>query len=94
LLQPSTYLARVLPPWWLFLLTSIGWMLVLLVVLRFDYVERNRDLFGIVADRGGVLEFGYRRRIWLVEAVPRSVGGIFIATGIVSFIWRYFLVRP
>jgi hypothetical protein len=30
-------LARVLPPWWLFLITGIGWTIVALILLRFDY---------------------------------------------------------
>jgi predicted ATP-grasp superfamily ATP-dependent carboligase len=30
-------LGRMLPPWWLLLVTDIGWMLVALIVLRFDY---------------------------------------------------------
>src|SRR5256885_444931 len=52
-------LARVLPPWWLFLLTSIGWMIVGLIVLRFDYtsVSAIAILFGIVAIAAGVLGF-------------------------------------
>jgi hypothetical protein len=29
-------LGRVLPPWWLLLVTGIGWMLVAVIVLRFD----------------------------------------------------------
>ena len=51
-------LARVLPPWWLFLSTGVGWMLVGLIVLRFDYtsVSAISILFGIVAIAAGVLE--------------------------------------
>jgi len=53
-------LARALPPWWLFLITGIGWMLVALIVLRFDYtsVSAISILFGIVALAAGVLEIG------------------------------------
>jgi uncharacterized membrane protein HdeD (DUF308 family) len=53
-------LGRALPPWWLFLLTAIGWMLVALIVLRFDYTSVNAIaiLFGIVAIAAGVLEIG------------------------------------
>jgi hypothetical protein len=32
-------LARTLPPWWLLLITGIGWTLVGLIVLRFDYTS-------------------------------------------------------
>jgi uncharacterized membrane protein HdeD (DUF308 family) len=79
-------LARVLPPWWLFLLTGIGWMIVGLVVLRFDYtsVSAIAILFGIVAIAAGVLEFG----VSVVAAgwwklLHGVLAGIFIATGIV-----------
>lgn len=53
-------LGRVLPPWWLFLITGIGWMLVGLIVLRFDYtsVSAISILFGFVAIAAGVIEFG------------------------------------
>ena len=49
---------KLLVPWWLFLLTGIGWMLVALIVLRFDYKTVNAIaiLFGIVAIAAGVLE--------------------------------------
>src|SRR2546427_45613 len=32
---------KLLVPWWLFLLSGIGWMLVALIVLRFDYKSVN-----------------------------------------------------
>src|SRR2546430_185640 len=82
-------LGRVLPPWWVFLLTGIGWMIVGLVVLRFDYtsVSAISILFGIVAIAAGILELvmtmiadGWWKLLYGVLAV------IFIATGIVSFI--------
>jgi uncharacterized membrane protein HdeD (DUF308 family) len=52
--------ARALGPWWLFLVAGIGWMLVALIVLRFDYtsVSAISILFGIVAIAAGVLEIG------------------------------------
>ena len=51
-------LGRLLPPWWLFLLVGIGWMLVGLIVLRFDYtsVSAISILFGIVAIAAGAME--------------------------------------
>jgi uncharacterized membrane protein HdeD (DUF308 family) len=82
-------LGRVLPPWWLFLITGIGWMLVALIVLRFDYTSVNAIaiLFGIVAIAAGVLEIGltvfasgWSKLLYGILAV------VFIATGIVSFI--------
>src|SRR6266545_4121148 len=73
---------RVLPPWWLFLLTGIGWMLVALIVLRFDYtsVRAVSILFGIVAIGVMMLAQGWWKLLYGVLA------GVFIATGIVSFI--------
>ena len=82
-------LARVLPPWWLLLITGIGWTLVGLIVLRFDYtsVSAISILFGIVAIAAGVLEIGVlilARGWWkLLHAVLVVV---FIAAGIVSFV--------
>ncbi|HKA27594.1 MAG TPA: DUF308 domain-containing protein [Gaiellaceae bacterium] len=82
-------LGRLLPPWWLFLLLGIGWALVALIVLRFDYtsVKAISILFGIVAIAAGILEIGttiiaagWWKLLYAVLAV------IFIAAGIVSFI--------
>ena len=82
-------LGRVLPPWWLLLITGIGWILVSLILLRFDYtsVSAISILFGIVAIAAGVLEIGVlilARGWWkLLHAVLVVV---FIAAGIVSFV--------
>jgi len=82
-------LGRVLPPWWLFLLTGIGWMLVSLIVLRFDYVSVSAIsiLFGLVALGAGFLEIGLTM---LVAGWWKLLSGLFavvsIAAGIVSFI--------
>ena len=82
-------LGRLLPPWWLFLLVGISWMIVALIVLRFDYTSVNAIaiLFGIVAIAAGLLELGmtviasgWWKLLYGVLAVA------FIATGIVSFI--------
>jgi uncharacterized membrane protein HdeD (DUF308 family) len=53
-------LARTLPPWWLVLVTGIAWMLVGLIVLRFDYtsVYSISLLFGFVALAAGAVEIG------------------------------------
>jgi uncharacterized membrane protein HdeD (DUF308 family) len=82
-------LSRFLPPWWLFLLTGIGWMLVGLIVLRFDYtsVSAISILFGIVAIAAGAMELALTLIVpgwWkLLTAV---VGIIFIAAGVIAFI--------
>jgi uncharacterized membrane protein HdeD (DUF308 family) len=82
-------LSRFLPPWWLFLLTGIGWMLVGLIVLRFDYtsVSAISILFGIVAIAAGAMELALTLIVpgwWkLLTAV---VGIIFVAAGVVAFI--------
>jgi uncharacterized membrane protein HdeD (DUF308 family) len=82
-------LARALPPWWLLLITGIGWTLVALIVLRFDYtsVSAISILFGIVAIAAGVLEIGVLILAdgwWkLLHAVLVVV---FIGAGVVAFI--------
>jgi uncharacterized membrane protein HdeD (DUF308 family) len=79
----------VLPPWWLLLITGIGWTLVGLILLRFDYtsVSAISLLFGFVAIAAGVLEIGalmMARGWWKVLHVVLIV--VFIATGVVAFI--------
>jgi uncharacterized membrane protein HdeD (DUF308 family) len=82
-------LGRVLPPWWLFLITAAGWMLVALIVLRFDYtsVSAISILFGIVAIAAGVLEAGV---MFIANGWWKLLHGllalVFIVTGIVAFI--------
>jgi uncharacterized membrane protein HdeD (DUF308 family) len=82
-------LGRALPPWWVFLLTAIGWMLVALIVLRFDYtsVHAIAILFGIVAIAAGVLEIGVTM---LAQGWWKLLYGVlavvFVAAGVVSFI--------
>jgi uncharacterized membrane protein HdeD (DUF308 family) len=82
-------LARVLPPWWLVLITGVGWMLVGLIVLRFDYtsVSAISILFGIVAIAAGVMEIvaamlahGWWKLLHVVLTI------VFIAAGVVAFI--------
>ena len=53
-------IGRALPPWWLFLITGVGWTLVALILLRFDYtsVSAISILFGFIAIAAGVLEIG------------------------------------
>jgi uncharacterized membrane protein HdeD (DUF308 family) len=82
-------LGRVLPPWWLFLLTGVAWTVVALILLRFDYTSVNAIaiLFGVVALAAGLLEIGvtmiahgWWKLLYGVLAV------VFIASGVVSFI--------
>jgi uncharacterized membrane protein HdeD (DUF308 family) len=82
-------LARALPPWWLMLITGTGWILVGLIVLRFDYtsVSAISILFGIVAIMAGVMEIGVMILAggwWKLLHIVLAV--IFIVTGIVAFI--------
>jgi uncharacterized membrane protein HdeD (DUF308 family) len=81
--------ARALGPWWLFLVAGIGWMLVALIVLRFDYtsVSAISILFGIVAIAAGVLEIGV---MLLAGGWWKLLHGllalVFIVAGIVAFV--------
>jgi uncharacterized membrane protein HdeD (DUF308 family) len=50
--------ARVLLPWWLFLITGVAWGIVGLILIRFDYtsVHAVSLLFGLVAIAAGLME--------------------------------------
>jgi uncharacterized membrane protein HdeD (DUF308 family) len=78
-----------LPPWWWLLITGIAWMVVALILLRFDYssVSAISILFGVIAIMAGVLEFGV---MFMAEGWWRVLNGllavVFIVTGIVAFI--------
>lgn len=82
-------LGRLLPPWWLLLVTGVCWTLVALIVLRFDYVSVSAIsiLFGIVALAAGIVEIGMTM---LAEGWWKLLSGLlavaFIVTGIISFI--------
>jgi uncharacterized membrane protein HdeD (DUF308 family) len=82
-------LGRALGPWWLWLLTGIGWILVSVILLRFDYgsVSAISILFGFVAIAAGILEIGVAMLTsgWW-KALNFILAAIFIVTGIVSFI--------
>jgi len=80
---------RLLPPWWLFLITGIGWAIVGLIVLRFNYtsVHAISLLFGFVAIAAGVME------VVMTFVVPgwwKLLNGVlalaFIVAGIVAFV--------
>jgi len=82
-------LARVLPPWWLMLITGIAWIVVSVILLRFDYtsVRSISILFGIVALFAGAAEIGmlFIAAGWwkLLHAILALV---FIVAGVVAFI--------
>jgi uncharacterized membrane protein HdeD (DUF308 family) len=82
-------LGRWLPPWWLMLITGIGWMLVGLIVLRFNYtsVSAVSILFGLVAIAAGVLEILV---LMMANGWWKLLHGLlslaFIVIGIVAFI--------
>jgi uncharacterized membrane protein HdeD (DUF308 family) len=80
---------RVLPPWWLFLITGIGWAIVGLIVLRFNYtsVHAISLLFGFVAIAAGVMEV---LMTFIVPGWWKLLNGVlavaFIVAGVVAFI--------
>jgi uncharacterized membrane protein HdeD (DUF308 family) len=82
-------IGRALPPWWLFLITGVGWTLVALILLRFDYtsVSAISILFGFVAIAAGVLEIGM---LFISPGWWKLLNGllalVFIVAGIVAFI--------
>jgi uncharacterized membrane protein HdeD (DUF308 family) len=82
-------LGRVFPPWWLLLITGIAWMLVALILLRFDYrsVSAISILFGIVAIAAGVMEIGV---LMLAAGWWKLLHGllavVFVVAGIVAFV--------
>jgi uncharacterized membrane protein HdeD (DUF308 family) len=85
---PRTF-ARALPPWWLFLITGIAWMLVALILLRFDYtsVSSISILFGFVAIAAGVVEIGmtFVSPGWW-KLLNGLLALVFIVAGVVAFI--------
>ena len=82
-------LDRFLPPWWLLLLFGIGWTIVGVILLRFDYttVRAISILFGVVIICAGLFEIAaliVARGWWkLLHALLIVV--CFVA-GIVAFI--------
>ena len=82
-------LGDVLPPWWLLLITGIGWSVVGLIVLRFDYtsVHAISLLFGFVGIAAGVMELFM---VFMVRGWWKLLNGVlavaFFAAGVVAFI--------
>jgi uncharacterized membrane protein HdeD (DUF308 family) len=81
--------SRVLPPWWLLLLTGIAWTIVALIVLRFDYtsVYSISLLFGFVAIAAGALEVGM---VFLADGWWKLLNAVlaivYIAVGVIAFV--------
>jgi uncharacterized membrane protein HdeD (DUF308 family) len=84
-----TLARNVLPPWWLLLITGIAWILVGVILLRFDYtsVSSISILFGVVAIAAGLFEVAavFMAAGWwkLLNAV---LAVAFIASGVIAFI--------
>jgi uncharacterized membrane protein HdeD (DUF308 family) len=80
---------RVLPPWWLLLITGVGWILVSVILLRFDYtsVYSISLLFGFVAIAAGAMELAalFIAQGWwkLLNAI---LAVVYIAAGVIAFI--------
>jgi uncharacterized membrane protein HdeD (DUF308 family) len=78
-----------LPPWWLMLITGIAWIIVSMILLRFDYtsVSSISILFGIVALFAGAAEILV---LFMAEGWWKLLHGVlafvFIAAGIVAFV--------
>ena len=81
--------SRVLPPWWLLLITGIAWVVVSVIVLRFDYtsVYSISLLFGFVAIAAGGVEVGM---VFLAEGWWKLLNAIlavvYFAVGVIAFI--------
>jgi uncharacterized membrane protein HdeD (DUF308 family) len=82
-------LAEALPPWWLLLITGLAWILIGLILLRFNYtsVHAISLLFGFVGIAAGVMEIFmiFMASGWwkLLNAV---LAFAFLVAGIVSFV--------
>lgn len=82
-------LAESLPPWWLLLITGLAWMLIGLILLRFNYtsVHAISLLFGFVGIAAGVMEIfmifmagGWWKLLNAVLALA------FLVAGVVAFV--------
>ncbi|HKC22798.1 MAG TPA: DUF308 domain-containing protein [Gaiellaceae bacterium] len=82
-------MGRTLAPWWLLLITGVAWILVSLIILRFDYtsVHAISLLFGFVALAAGIMEFAmvfFAEGWWKLLNVLLAI--VFIAAGVIAFI--------
>jgi uncharacterized membrane protein HdeD (DUF308 family) len=82
------FVGRMLPPWWLVLITGIGWAVLGIVLLRFDYtsVHAISLLFGFVAIAAGVMEVAM---VFIAPGWWKLLNGVlalaFIAAGVAAF---------
>ena len=82
-------IGRALPPWWLFLVTGIGWAIVGLILLRFNYtsVHAISLLFGFVMIAAGVMELVM---VFLAPGWWKLLNGVlalaFLVAGVVAFV--------
>jgi uncharacterized membrane protein HdeD (DUF308 family) len=82
-------LGEVLPPWWLLLVTGVGWTIVGLILLRFDYtsVHAISLLFGFVGIAAGVMEIFM---VFMVRGWWKLLNGVlavaFLIAGITAFV--------
>lgn len=82
-------LADALPPWWLLLITGLAWMIVGLILLRFNYtsVHAISLLFGFVGIAAGVMEVFM---IFMVKGWWKLLNAVlalaFLIAGIVAFV--------
>jgi uncharacterized membrane protein HdeD (DUF308 family) len=85
----ARWAGRLLPPWWLLLITGIGWAVVGLILLRFDYtsVHAISLLFGFVAIAAGIFEVA---AIFMVGGWWKLLNAVlalaFLAAGVVAFV--------
>jgi uncharacterized membrane protein HdeD (DUF308 family) len=75
--------------WWLLAVTGVAWLVVAMIVLRFDYasVTAISVLFGVIVIAAGLLEIAistFAVSWW--RFVRLLLGAIFIVTGVVAFI--------
>jgi uncharacterized membrane protein HdeD (DUF308 family) len=80
---------RMLPPWWLFLITGVAWAILGLILIRFNYtsVHAISLLFGIVALAAGFMELVM---VFVAPGWWKLLNGVlalaFIAAGVVAFV--------
>ena len=79
-------LERVLPPWWAFLLAGAAWIVVSVILFRFDLSSMHAIslLFGIVAIVAGVAEIG---RVFIARFFGRST------TLLIAWVAAYAIIR-
>jgi uncharacterized membrane protein HdeD (DUF308 family) len=88
-LDPREVLAAASRYWWMFIVSGVAWLLVSLIVFRFDWatVYAIGLLFGCIAIIAGVLEFAAASVSLGGWKILRYVLGVlFVGVGVLSFI--------